>query len=197
MKNLTLLFLLISSIVYSQKKTNPKLDFHPDITIAFITNSYFGDNYLAQGHQKQSVGFQIKSDWLHYDNFSLGFGVEKSTQKVTDFSLGGNIDKTNSNSAILFLSYKITLNSKLCISPEASYGGIELRQKSGGKFYGYQAGRRYGLGTNFNFELNKNAALYSNISYNYYQLNTRTTEEFIDYFNRSNAISVSLGIKFY
>lgn len=196
MKNLTLLFLLISSLGYSQEKKKEKLDFQPDIVLAIITNHYFGNNYLAQGHQNPSIGFQIKSDWLHYNKYSLGFGIEKSTQKVTEFSVGGNIDKTNTNSINLFLSYQFKMTSKFSIRPEFASGSIELRQKSGEKLYGSQSGERYGLGANLNYSLNKAIALYLNISYNRYDLNVKTSKEFINYFNNSNAITLSSGIKF-
>ena len=197
MKKLILFSLFFSSIVYCQEKTNDKVAFRPDIAITFISNFYFGDNYLAKGHRSQSVGAQIKSDWLHYNNFNLGIGFEKSTQSVTDYSIGGNIDKTNTNSIILYLSYDLLTKSKFRISPEISYGNIELRQKDGSKFYGSQNGNRYGFGANLNYMLGKYFSLYSNVSLNFYNLNVQTTDEYTNYFNHANAISMSFGIKFH
>ena len=127
----------------------------------------------------------------------MGFGFEKSTQKVTDFSLGGDIDKTNSNSISGYFSFDILKKSKIRVSPELSYGGIELRQKKDGKYYGRQNGTRYGVGVNLNYMLSTYFSVYSNVSFNKYDLNVETTNEFIDYFNNANAVSISLGIKFH
>ena len=196
MSRLLIIAILISSITHSQKINKEKLEFYPDIRISIVTNHYFGENYLAKGHQALSIGAQLRSNWLHYNNFSLGIGVEKSTQKVTEYSIGGNIDKTNSNSFFGHITYKYTLNSKFSVSPEISYGDIELRQKSGNKFYGRQHGQRYGFGVNFDYKLKKHAALFSTIGYVVYDLNTRTTNEFQDYFNKAQAISLSLGFQF-
>lgn len=197
MKKLIVFFLFVSSIVFSQEKNKNQIDFKPDFAITIISNHYFGDNYLANGHQNPSIGVQIKSDWLHYNKFSFGFGLEKSTQKVTDYSIGGNIDKTNSNSFFGYLTYHYILNSKFSVNPEISYGGIELRQKNGKKFYGNQNGRIFGLGFNLDYKMNKYYSLYSHIGYNIYSLNTNTSKEFEDYFDKTNTISLSLGIKLY
>ena len=115
---------------------------------------------------------------------------------MTDFSIGGNSVKTNSNSVIGYFSYDLFKKSKFRISPEISYGGIELRQKSGGKFYGKQRGKRYGLGINLNYMISNYSSFYSNISYNFYDLNVETTDEFREYFNQARAMSISFGIKF-
>lgn len=197
MKSIVAFLLLVSAVVYSQDKKKEALEFRPDIAMTVLTNTYFGNNYLAKGHKSPSLGVQIKTDWLHYKNFNLGIGFEKSTQKVTDFSIGGTISKTNTNSVIGYFSYDLRKKSKFRVSPELSYGGIELRQKSGSKFYGKQSGKRYGLGVNLNYMVSTYTSFYSNVSYNAYNLNIETTEEYKDYFKNANAISISFGIKFH
>jgi hypothetical protein len=200
MRNNIFLFLsiLFSTLIFSQEeKKKSQINFQPDFALTIITNHYFGDNYLAKGHQNQSIGIQLKSDWLHYSNFSLGFGIEKSTQKVTEFSIGGNIGKTNSNSFFGYLTYKNNVNQKFSLSPEISFGGIELRQKKGEKFYGSQSGQRYGVGVNLHYIMTKSFSFYTTIGYSLYRFNANTSEEFKKYFDRSNSINLSLGIKLY
>ncbi|MCZ8195994.1 MAG: hypothetical protein O9267_00125 [Flavobacterium sp.] len=197
MNKLFFITLLFSSFLWSQEVQNQQNLVHPDFAIGIVTNNYFGENYLSKGHQNRSIGIQIKSNWIHYNDFSLGIGLEKSTQKVIDKSIGGNIDKSNTNSIFGTLSYKIPVNNELIISPELNYGGIELRQKSGGKFYGEQNGTRYGAGININYMFEKYFSIYSNVSYSDYNFNTKTSQEYLDYFKNATAISISIGIKFH
>jgi hypothetical protein len=197
MRSIIFLFLLFSNLIFSQEteKKKNQVTFKRDFALTLITNHYFGDNYLAKGHQNLSMGFQLKSEFLHYRKFRLGIGAEKSTQKVTEFSIGGNIDKTNSNSFFGTLTYTCDINTKFSLSPEISFGGIELRQKDGGKFYGKQNGQRFGVGINLNYLMTKSLSIYNTIGYSFYQFNTNTSEEFKKYFDRSNSVNLSLGIK--
>lgn len=187
--------LFLSSILWSQKKVVAESFSHPTFSLTLISNNYFGENYLAKGHKSNSIGFQFKHEFAHYKKFNLGFCFEKSTQKVTDTSIGGNIDKTNTNSIIGFISYKIPITNKLDISPEINYGGIELRQKYGSKLYGVQNGSRFGIGLNLDYMIKKHISVSSIIGYNKYNLNTKTSSEFQDYFNTAEALSFSLGLK--
>jgi hypothetical protein len=195
MNKIYFLLILSTSLVFGQEKNKNRLIFNPNFTISFVTNNYFGDNYLAKGHKDPGYGFQMRSDWLYFNKFGFGFGVEKSTQKVSDFAIGGNIQKTNSNSIFCFLTYNFNINQKLSLNPEVNFGGIELRQKSGGKFYGQQNGQRFGSGLNINYKINKTFSIFSNVGYSIYRLKTNTSDEFINYFNRANSINFSIGIK--
>ena len=194
-KNILLFLLLFSSFVWSQENEVAKIFSHPTFAFTLISNNYFGDNYLSKGHEN-SIGIQFKHEFVHFKKINLGFGFEKSTQKVTDTSIGGNSNKTNTNSIFGFISYNIPINNSFEISPEINYGGIELKQKNGNKLYGIQQGYRFGLALSLDYKIKKHLSIYSTIGYNKYNLNTKTTSEFVNYFNSANAISYSLGLKF-
>lgn len=197
MKKIILLSsLFISHFIWCQKSEVAEGLSHPTFSLSIISNNYFGENYLAKGHKSNGFGFQFKHELFHYKNFNLGFGIEKSTQKVTDTSIGGNIYSTNSNSVFGLVSYKIPIITTFAVSPEINYGRIELRQKNGSKLYGVQNGTRFGLGLNLDYMIKKNVSISSLVSYNKFNFNTETSPEFINYFNNSKAISISLGLKF-
>lgn len=196
MNKLTFTILLYSSFLFSQENEIAKCFSHPTFSISMVTNNYYGENYLSKGHKSNSIGFLFKHEFIHYKKFNLGLGFEKSTQKITNTSIGGNIDKTNTNSIIGFLSYKIPITNKLDISPEINYGGIELRQKYGSKLYGVQNGSRLGFGASTDYMIRKHLSLNLALGYNKYNLRTETSTEFLNYFNTSESITLSLGLKF-
>ncbi|WP_291115827.1 outer membrane beta-barrel protein [Flavobacterium sp. UBA6135] len=193
MKKYIYSFLLLSSFAWGQNEEG--LRFKTELGIGFINHVFLGDNYLSKGHKKHAVGAVLKLNLLRYTNFILGFEFEKNTSKVADFAIGGNIDKTNMNSFRGLLSYRVYTSERFTFDPQIKYGTVDLRQKSGSKFYGNQKGSTIGIGVDVLYNFSDGLAVFSNVGYNYYHLNVNTTPEFKDYFNHSHSINLTIGLK--
>ena len=197
MKNYIFYILIFSSSIWSQERDQEKNNFKVigEVQFAATTNFFFGTNYLAKGHKNPSIGGNFSLNLFKYNNFKLGGTLEKSTVGVADTSIGGNSNKTNINSASVNLVYDIYLTKTFIISPQLKYGGVTLRQKDGKKFYGSQSGKSVGIGVNLNYKVLNNMSVFTNFGYNFYNLNTNTSPEFESYFDNSNSLNISLGIK--
>lgn len=196
MKLVTLLFCYFTiTSLWSQNHVEKGLQLKPELSFAFVSHNYFGDNYLSKGHKNPSIGASVKMNLLTYKKFLLGLEYEISTLKVDDFAIGGNIDETNSSVFRGILSYRITKKDKLIIDPQLKYGTIDLRQRGDTKFYGNQQGNSIGIGTDLLYDFSKTYSLFINLGYNYIILNVNTTPEFTDYFNHAHSINISIGLK--
>jgi len=195
-KKYTILLLISFQLLIAQELDQKKLKFNPKISIGFITESFFGDNYLSKGHKNPSIGAELDFQMISYSNFNLGFGFKKTTLFVEDQAIGGKIDKSNMNSINGFISYDAFKYNKFQFIPSLSYGGIEIRQKDGSKLYGVQNGNYFEVSIKTNYFLKNKINLYSKIGIAKYFLNVNTTNEFKSYFNHSNSINLSLGIQF-
>lgn len=197
MKNIFFIIFCFSfQLTISQEIEKKELIFNPKISIGFITQSFFGDNYLSKGHKNPAIGAELDFQILSYSDFNLGFGLKKTTLLVEDEAIGGNINKSNMNSISGFLSYDAFKYNKFQISPSLSYGGIEIRQKDGSKLYGVQNGKYFEASIKTNYVLKNKINLYTKIGITKYYLNISTTNEFKNYFNHSNSINLSFGIQF-
>ena len=194
MKCFAIIFLLLTNVLFSQENARENI-FKPEFKIAATTTFYFGDNYLSKGHANPAFGATIQLNLFEYQNFKLGGMLQKSTLKVSEYSLGGNIERSNINQVKANVAYKIDLK-KFIIMPEICYGGIEINQKTEKKRYGTQKGKTIGFGLNTNYKLSNMVEIYNNISYDYLLLNINTTPEYANYFDKGNAINISLGFSF-
>ena len=197
MKNIFFIIFCFSfQLTISQEVGKKEFLFNPKISIGFITQSFFGDNYLSKGHKNLAIGAELDFQILSYSNFNLGFGLKKSTLLVEDETIGGNINKSNMNSISGFISYDAFKYNKFQFIPSLSYGGIEIRQKDGSKLYGVQNGNYFEASIKTYYALKNKINLYSKIGMTKYFLNVNTTNEFKSYFNHSNSINLSFGIQF-
>jgi len=194
-KYIFLLILFSSFTAWSQDKADKKVQLKPELSIAFVSHIYLGDNYLSKGHKQLAIGALLKLNILRYQQFLLAFEYEKSTLQVDDFEIGGNIDKTNINTFRGILSFRISESNKIVFDPHLKFGSVDLRQKNGSKFYGNQQGNILGFGTDIFYKLNKTYILFSNIGYNYYFFRVNTTNEFVDYFNHASSLNITIGLK--
>ena len=197
MKRIALLLILVFQLSIGQTEQNNNFKFKANFGLELKYNYFSGDNYLAKGHENPAIGFDINWNFLEYKKFKLGISFEKSTLQVIDYSIGGVIDKSiitvyNSN-----LSYQIPINAKLSLEPSIFYGQLFIKQKNGSKNYGVQNGNDLGMGTCVNYKLNKYIQVYSKLALSRYFLTVNTSQEFENYFNSSNCLSLSLGCKFF
>jgi hypothetical protein len=195
MKRIGLLLILVFQHGFGQNEQNNKIKFTGNFGIELKTNNYFGDNYLAKGHENPALGFEISLNFIEFKKFKLGVSFEKTTLEVNDYAIGGFIDKTNITVYNVNLSYLIPINNKIAVQPTIFYGQLFIKQKNGGKNYGVQNGNDLGLGACFNYNLNKSIQVFSKAALSQYFLTANTAQEFENYFNSSNCLSLSLGCK--
>ena len=199
MKNIILL-LFISNFIWSQEQSKPTtagINLVNEIQLGATTSLFIGNNYLAKGHFKPNIGFNISINVLQFNNFKLGGSYERISLKVSDYSIGGNIEKTNMITATVNLLYNFNVSKKLLVSPQLKYGASGLNQKNGSKSYGSQNGNTIGISMNFNYKFDKTISIFSNIGYNHYTFTTNTTNEFQNYFDNSNSLNLTLGIQLF
>jgi hypothetical protein len=197
MKRIGLLLILVFQLGFGQTEQNNKVKFKGNFGLELKSNYYFGDNYLAKGHKNPAIGFAFNWNFLEYKKFKLGVSFEKNTLQVIDYSIGGFIDKSNITVYNSNLSYQIPINAKLALEPSIFYGQLFIKQKNGSKNYGVQNGNDLGIGVCLNYRLNKSIQVYSNVALSHYFLTANTSQEFENYFNSSNSLSLSLGCKFF
>lgn len=197
MKRIYLVLLLVFQLGFGQKKESNRIEIVGDLRLAVKTNYFFGDNYLAKGHKNPAVGFAFNWNFLEYKKIRFGVSFEKNTLQVEDHSIGGIIDKSiitvyNSN-----LCYQIPTKTKLSFEPTIFYGQLYIKQKNGDKNYGIQDGNDFGIGVCVKYKLDKYIQVYSDVTLSHYFLTANTSQEFENYFNSSNCLSLSLGCKFF
>lgn len=198
-KKIVLIILLISGVMWSQEEEPSKKVFegYTNLTVAFRSNYFLGDNYMSKGHQNPNFGFSGKFNFFKFYGIGFGMGLNFGSIKVDDTTIGGNISKSNLSSYDFNFTYPIESGGKVSLEPTAFIGGFSIRQKTGSKDYGTHSGVHYGFGINFLYPLGKNIKAYSNIGYHLYNHKIRTSQEYQDYFKNSNALNLSLGIRFF
>ncbi len=187
--------LLITSVTYGQIKKEEIAKFNPHFSLGATYFNFLGNNYLSKGHRNDNYGFFIKLNALQVYKFNIGGLFDKTRLRAIDKAIGGNVRFSNLNSANVYLNYDINLNNHVSIEPEIKYGGVEIRQSGFGKNLGVQFGKLYGIGTNINYKIDNSLSFFININYNKLILDVATTPEFESYFDNSNSLNISLGIK--
>lgn len=187
--------LLITTITFGQDKKEEIVKFNPHFSLGAAYSNFFGDNYLSEGHRNDNYGFFIKLNAIQIYKFNVGGLFDITKLKATDKAIGGNVGTSNLNTANVYLNYNIKLNNHVTIEPEIKYGGVEIRQSGFGKKLGTQFGKVYGIGTNINYKIDNSLSFFININYNKFILDVATTPEFESYFDNSNSLNISLGIK--
>jgi hypothetical protein len=187
--------LLITTVTFGQDKKEEIAKFNPHFSLGATYSNFFGNNYLSEGHRNDNYGFFIKLNAIQIYKFNIGGLFDKTGLKATDKAIGGNVGTSNLNTANVYLNYNINLNNHVSIEPEMKYGGVEIRQSGFGKKLGTQFGKIYGIGTNINYKIDNSLSFFISINYNKLILDVATTPEFESYFDNSNSLNLSLGIK--
>ena len=187
--------LLITTVTFGQDKKEEIVKFIHHFSMGATYSNFFGNNYLSEGHRNDNYGFFIKLNALKVYKFNIGGLFDKTKLRATDKAIGGNVGTSNLNTANVYLNYNINLNNHLSIEPEIKYGGVEIRQSGIGKKLGVQFGELYGIGANFNYKIDNSLTFFINLNYNKIILDVSTTSEFESYFDNSNSLNISFGIK--
>ena len=152
---------------------------------------------MAKGHRNPAIGAAFNWNFLEYKKIRFGVSFENNTLHVEDYSIGGNIDKSIITVYNFNLCYQIPTTTKLSFEPNIFYGQLYIKQKNGNKNYGIQDGKDLGIGVCVKYKLDKYIQVYSDVALSHYFLTANTSQEFENYFNSSNCLSLSLGCKFF
>lgn len=193
-----LLILLIISAFFSnfsagqEKKVKIFSDFQfgPNLKI------FNGKNFLSDGHKAIYLGFHSDLNFVEYKKFAFGGIYEINTSSVEKPEIVGNFNSITLNHYAVYLSYKYSFsNYKFAFVPKLLIGDIKTKQKAEG-YNATNNGNYWGINGQINYNISRKFAVFSSIGYNFYTFKVVTTPEYLDYFNKSNAINFSIGLKF-
>ncbi len=159
-----------------------------------ISAVHFGENAFAEAHENGS-GFGGSLGLAKYGNFRMGFGYEFTKHQVSDVSKVGNFSRSNNQSLHLFVSYDYEINKTFLITPVIGYGGNTVNQRDSAKRFGRYGGNHFRMGCFTDVSLNKNIAVFVGIHYINTQFGIKTNAAFQDYFEKSQQVQFSIGIK--
>ena len=195
MKKIIYSIIVVSSFAFSQNKTTKEgFNFEPVFRLNVVKNNQFGDNFLAKANQPD-LGIGMELSILGYKNFSTTFDFNYNYFSVSNVEKAGNINSTRYNSVGVKVLYEVDVYNKFSIQPYLGIGNPTLNFKSGSQSFGKQNGIDYKLGFYVNYNLKKHFALCFGTEYNWANYTIETTPELVDFYKKSNAIKLSLGIR--
>lgn len=159
-----------------------------------ISAVHFGKNAFAEAHENGS-GFGGSLGLAKYGNFRLGFGYEFTKHQVSDISKVGNFSRSNNQSLHLFVSYDYEINKTFLITPVIGFGGNTIYQRNSAKRFGHYGGNHFRVGCFTDVSLNNNIAVFVGIHYINTQFGISTNAAYQDYFEKSQHVQFSIGIK--
>ena len=159
-------------------------------------SKHFGNNAFAKAHD-DGGGLGTSLALLKYGNFRAGLAYELTTYSVSDISKVGNFTNSNSQIFTWFISYDYRLNKTFILVPDIGYGSSYVNQKSQSQRFGYYTGNHFRLGVYTDAELSSSVAIFAGIHYISTKYNIKTNAEFQDYFQKSQQIQLSFGLKIF
>ena len=192
--------LIFINYTFSQKteieKKTEKVKVFSDFQFGPNLKIFSGNNFLSDAHESSYFGYQIEINALEFKNFTLGMTYEFNASEVEKPELAGNFNYIKLNHYAGYIGYKYKFKeTKFTFNPKILIGDIKAKQKAAG-YYATNNGNYWGINGQVDYNFSKNVAVFSSIGYNFYTFNVVTTPENMNYFNKSNAINISLGIKF-
>ncbi|SEP60731.1 hypothetical protein [Flavobacterium urocaniciphilum] len=200
---LSILFVLISNVSLGQEKNideknveKEKVKIFSDFQMAPNMKIFTGNNFLSDGHEATYFGFHSELNFVEYKNFVFGGIYETNVSEVEKPEIVGNFNSISLNQYAVSLSYKYNFNDyKFTIIPKLLVGDVKTKQRAPG-YYARNNGDYWGICGEFDYNISRKFAFFTSIGYNFYTFKVQTIPEYINYFNKSNALNISLGIKF-
>lgn len=187
------LILLFSNYTLSQEKD---VKIFSDFQFGGNLKIFTGNNFLSDAHEPTYLGYQLEINAIEFKNFILGITYENNVSEVKKPELAGNFNHISLNHYAGFIGYKYNFkDTKFTFNPKILIGDIKTKQKAPG-YYATNNGNFWGINGQINYNISKKLAVFSAIGYNFYTFKVKTTPEYKNYFNKSNALNISLGIKF-
>lgn len=191
-QKLFIISLLFFNYSFSQEKIVKifsDFQFGPNLKI------FTGNNFLSDGHQATYLGFHSDLNFIEFNKFAFGGIYEFNTSSVEKPEIVGNFNTINLNHYAVSLSYKYDFNDdKFTFNPKIIIGDIKSKQKATGH-YAINNGNYWGITGQLNYNISEKFAVFTSIGYNFYTFKVQTTPEYLDYFNKSNSLNLTLGIQ--
>lgn len=185
--------LLFSNFSNGQEK---KVKLFSDFQFGPNLKLFNGKNFLSDGHNATYLGFHSGINFVEYNKFGFGGIYEINTSSVEKPEIVGNFNSITLNHFAGYLSYKFSFSeNKFTLVPKLLIGDIKTKQKANG-YYANNNGNYWGIIGQINYNFSEKFAVFSSVGYNFYTFKVQTTSEYLNYFNKSNALNFSLGIKF-
>lgn len=195
MKKITLFLVFVFGITAAQNKAKKEtIEFEPVLRISFFQPIQFGDHSLSKDHAAR-IGFGSSISLVTYKNFRLGAGFDLAKYDITNKSNVGNINNSNYSSIYGFVSYQKKITSKMSIMPTIGMGEVKINLVTNSRIFGTQGGNELRLGTYLDYNLNESFAVFTGIHYIHSSLKVKTNAEIEKYYNQSNQIQISIGLK--
>lgn len=193
----TLILLCFYTFLFSQNEVDSE---EPNVftkfRISYNLKNFNGNNFLSKAHNPNYEGLHFSVVIVEFKNFGLGGSYEINSSEVTHAEKVGNFNTMSLNHYAGFITYELDLaKSKFSVTPKFEIGDCKAKQKGDG-FYAFNNGNYYGISSQINYNISEKFAVYTSIGYHFYTFKVKTSEEAKDFFNKSNAINISLGIQF-
>lgn len=188
-----IVILLFSNYTLSQEKD---VKIFSDFQFGGNLKFFSGKNFLSDAHHSVYKGIHLEVNVIEFKNFAVGGIYEKNISEVKKPELAGNFDYISLNHYAGYIGYKYNFKgTNFSFYPKIIIGDIKTKQKASG-YYATNNGNYWGINGQINYNISKKLAIFSAIGYNFYTFKVKTTPEYENYFNKSNALNISLGIKF-
>ena len=188
----TLVFILLFSNYRKKKKKDIKI--FSDFQFGGNLKIFNGKSFFSDAHESSYIGFLMDLNVLEYSNFNVGVLYENNVSEVRKPEIAGNFNYMSLNHYSGYIGYKYDYK-KFTFNPKIMIGDVKTKQKAPG-YYATNNGNFWGISGQINYNVSKKLAVFSAIGYHFYTFKVKTTPEYENYFNKSNALNISLGIKF-
>lgn len=200
--------LMSVQILMAQEDTKePAFSIGPMVRVHGIYPINFGDNYLADSNNpKVSVGFNMS--FFDVYGFRLAVGVDHIFYNTNNLEMAGDVSRTKYMAVYGIVSYDIPITNKFSAQPYLGAGWAGLRFKRTGEHqtsnylssfndYGVssQEGSEFRAGFYLDYKIAKIVSVFTGLNYVRTSYGVDTAAEFEDYFGKSSAMQINLGLK--
>ena len=194
MKKYLLLFLLVSGIIFAQKKNNFSFELQGN------TYSGLGNNFISDG-LGTFTGFGAGITGIIYKNFGLGFEFHKGFTDVKDVSVFGDLKNPDLTTFEILVLYRYNATEKFDLEGNIGVANMQIKSKSDYRTDGFsEGGTAFVVGAKALYSITKNNSLYVLGSPKLYFLSTGTTidnPEADKYYSKPTLLNLSLGLRLY
>lgn len=164
--------------------------------VYYILPQPFGNHALADAHGK-SYGVGTSFGLVEYQNFRLGMGMEFDQYSVSDIAKVGDFKKSNGTHFFGALSYDFEINDTFLLQPIISFGSQRFHQKKDSQSLGSYSGNQFRMGVLTDVQLADDLAVFVGVQYIHSSFDIATNPEFESYFQKSQQIQLTLGLKIF
>lgn len=178
----------------AEKHEKRGLHFNAVWRIYYAMPNQFGDHVWNEAYSsKFSMGSSL--GLLKFQNFRLIGGFEIEQYGITDVAKAGNFNFANKLSQFLLLSYDYKISNSFSLVPTIGIGAVGIKQKFDSERYAYQSGNDIRLGMFCDYSLGSGAAVFVGVHYITTKFDIKTNSAYQSYFEKSNQLQLTLGLK--